>query len=63
MKVMKYVITLILLIAIAAVGFTGFRLFQDSHYDLSNLLVASSYAGIVGTIYMLTVYRKQQRIG
>jgi hypothetical protein len=26
-------------------------------------LVASCYAGIVGTIYMLTVYRKQQRIG
>jgi hypothetical protein len=60
---MKYVMTLLLLIAVAAIGFTGFRLFQTSQYDLSNLFVATSYAGIVATIYMLTVYRRQQRIG
>ena len=55
--------TLLLLIAVAAIGFTGFRFFQTSQYDLSNLFVASTFAGIVATIYMLTVYRKQQRIG
>jgi hypothetical protein len=60
---MKYVMTLLLLIAVAAIGFTGFRFFQTSQYDLSNLFVASTFAGIVATIYMLTVYRKQQRIG
>jgi hypothetical protein len=60
---MKYVITFLLLIAVVAVGFTGFRLFENSHYDLSNLLIASTYAGIVGAIYMLTVYRRQQRVG
>jgi len=60
---MKYVMTLLLLIAVAVIGFTGFRFFQTSQYDLSNLFVASTFAGIVATIYMLTVYRKQQRIG
>jgi hypothetical protein len=60
---MKYIITLLLLIAVAAIGFTGFRLFQTSRYDLSNLFVATTYAGIVATIYLLTVYRRQQRIG
>jgi hypothetical protein len=60
---MKYVITLLLLIAAAVIGFIGFRLFQTSQYDLSNLFVATTYASIVATIYMLTVYRKHQRIG
>jgi hypothetical protein len=60
---MKYIITLLLLIAVAAIGFIGFRLFQSAQYDLSNLFVATTYAGIVATIYLLTVYRKQQRIG
>ena len=60
---MKHIITLLLLIAVTAIGFTGFRLFENSRYDLSNLFVATTYAGIVATIYMLTVYRRQQRIG
>ena len=60
---MKYVITFLLLIAVVAVGFTGFRLFENSHYDLSNSLIASTYAGIVGAIYMLSVNRRQQRVG
>ena len=60
---MKYIITLLLLIAVTAIGFTGFRFFENSRYDLSNLFVATTYAGIVATIYMLTVYRRQQRIG
>jgi hypothetical protein len=59
---MKYVIALLLLIAVTATGFTGFRFFETSRYDLSNLFVATTYAGIVATIYLLTVYRRQQRI-
>ncbi len=60
---MKYVITLLLLIAVAAIGLTGFHLFQTSRYDLSNLFVATTFAGIVAAIYLLTVYRRHQRIG
>ena len=60
---MKYILTLLLLIAVAAIGFTGFHFFENSRYDLSNLFVATTYAGIVATIYLLTVNRRQQRIG
>jgi hypothetical protein len=60
---MKYFITVLLLIALAATGITGYHLFRIEQYDLSNLFVATTYAGIVGTIYLLTVYRRQQKIG
>ena len=60
---MKYILTLLLLIAVAAIGFTGFHFFENSRYDLSNLFVATTYAGLVGTIYLLTVSRREQRIG
>jgi hypothetical protein len=59
---MKYLIAALLLIAVVANGFTGYRLFRASEYDLSHLLIIASYACIVGSIYFLTVYR-QRRIG
>jgi hypothetical protein len=60
---MKYFITVLLLVALAAIGITGYHLFRIEQYDLSNLFVATTYAGLVGTIYLLTVNRKHQRIG
>jgi hypothetical protein len=59
---MKYLIAAILLISVVANGLTGYRLFRASAYDLSHLLILTSYACIVGAIYFLTVYR-QRRIG
>ena len=57
----KYVIAILFLIAVVANGFTGYKLFRATDYDLSHLLVLASYACIVGSIYFLTVY-KQRRI-
>ncbi|HWB91365.1 MAG TPA: hypothetical protein VG605_05915 [Puia sp.] len=58
----KYLIAVLLLIAVVANGLTGYELFRSSEYDLSHLLIIASYACIVGTIYLLTVYRRK-RIG
>jgi hypothetical protein len=59
---MKYVITILLLIAVVINGLTGYHLFKVEEYDLSHVLVIASYASIVGVIYLLTVHRKKQEI-
>ena len=57
---MKYIIAILLLIAVITNGLTGYRLFENSKYDLSHLLIIASYACIVGSIYLLTVYRQRK---
>ena len=60
---MKYVIAILLLIAVVINGLTGYHLFKVEEYDLSHLLIIASYASIVGSIYLLTVgNRKKQKI-
>lgn len=59
--IMKYVIAVLFLIAVVVNGLTGYRLFRSSEYDLSSLLIISSYASIVGSIYFLTMKRKAVR--
>lgn len=59
-RINKYVIAILFLVAVVINGFTGYKLFRASNYDLSHLLVLSSYACIVGSIYFLTVYRKRR---
>jgi L-asparagine transporter-like permease len=56
---MKYVITLVLLIAVVLNGLTGYHFFQHSHYDLSSLMIVASYLSIVMSIYVLTVGRRK----
>ena len=56
---MKYVITLLLLIAVVINGLTGYRFFRNESYDLSSLLIVASYLSIVFSIYMLTVGKKR----
>ena len=57
-SIMKYTIAVLFLIAVIANGLTGYRLFRSSEYDLSSLLIAGSYASIVGAIYFLTLRRE-----
>ncbi|GGA95052.1 hypothetical protein [Puia dinghuensis] len=54
---MKYIITLVLLIAVVLNGLIGYRLFQHSNYNVSSLLIIASYLSIVMSIYVLTVSR------
>jgi hypothetical protein len=56
---MRYLITLVLLIAVVLNGLTGYHFFQHSHYDLSSLLIIASYLSIVMSIYVLTVSRRK----
>jgi hypothetical protein len=56
---MKYIITLVLLIAVVLNGLTGYRFFQHSAYGLSNLMIISSYLSIVMSIYVLTVSKRR----
>ncbi len=59
---MRYLITLVLLIAVVANGLTGYHLFRAEEYDLSHLMIIASFACIVGSIYALTVHGSQRRI-
>ena len=56
---MKYVIALIMLISIAVNGLNSYRFFQASSYDLSSLLVVTTYLSIVLGIYALTVLKQK----
>ena len=56
---MKYLITLVLLIAVAINGLTSYHLFRSEDYDLSHLLIIASFGCMVGSIYALTVRSKK----
>jgi hypothetical protein len=60
---MKFVITILLLIAFVVSGLAGYRLFRAFSYDLSDLLIITSYVSIVFSIYVLTTRKQQLRIG
>ena len=57
--IMKYIIILVLLIAVVLNGLTAYQLFQHASYDLSSLMIYASYLSIVMSIYVLTVSRKK----
>lgn len=59
---MRYLITLLLLIAVVVNGLTGYRFFRTSSYDLSSVMIIASYLSIVMSIYMLTVSRRKPLI-
>jgi hypothetical protein len=56
---MKYVITLVLLIAVVLNGLTGYHLFRNADYNLSDLMIIASYMSIVMSIYVLTVSKRK----
>ncbi|HVU94640.1 MAG TPA: hypothetical protein VHE34_05420 [Puia sp.] len=56
---MKYVIALILLIAVVLNGLTSYHLFENSVYGLSNLMIISSYLSIVFSIFLLTMSKRK----
>jgi len=55
----KYVITLVLLIAVVLNGLTGYHFFTHSNYDMSSLMIIASYMSIVMSIYVLTVSKRK----
>jgi hypothetical protein len=57
--VSKILITLIMLISVIVGGMTSYDFFKASSYDLSSLLIMSSYFSIVLGIYVITM-RKQK---
>ena len=56
---MKYIIALILLIAVVLNGITSYHLFENSVYGLSNLMIISSYLSIVFSIFVLTMSKRR----
>lgn len=56
---MKYIITLVLLVAVVLNGITGYHLFRSESYNLSNLMIISSYLSIVMSIYVLTMSKRR----
>jgi len=56
---MKYIIALVLLIAVVLNGLTGYHFFQNSVYEMSSLMVISSYLSIVMSIYVLTMSKRK----
>ena len=56
---MKYVITLVLLIAVVFNGLTGYHFFQHTNYNMSSLMIIASYLSIVMSIYVLTVSKRK----
>jgi hypothetical protein len=58
-NVTKYIIALVLLIAVVLNGLTGYHLFENSAYNLSSLMIISSYLSIVFSIYVLTMSKRR----
>jgi hypothetical protein len=56
---MRYIITLVLLIAVVLNGLTGYHFFQHTSYNLSSLMIIASYLSIVMSIYVLTVGKRK----
>lgn len=59
---MKYIIALVLLIAVVLNGLTGYHLFENSVYNLSSLMIIASYFSIVLSIYVLTMSKRKSAI-
>jgi hypothetical protein len=56
---MKYLLTLLLLIAVVLNGLTGYHFFINTNYNLSSLMIYASYLSIVMSIYVLTVSKRK----
>ena len=56
---MKYLITILLLIAVVLNGLTGYHFFINTNYNLSSLMIYASYLSIVMSIYVLTVSKRK----
>jgi hypothetical protein len=57
---MKFLITILLLVTMVASGLTSLHFFRETDYDLSSLLVITTYLSMVFGIYMLTVYDRKR---
>jgi hypothetical protein len=60
MSVSKFLITVLLLVIMVASGLTSLHFFRATDYDLSSLLVLTTYLSIVFGIYVLTVHNKKR---
>ena len=58
---MKILITILLLATMVASGLTSLHFFRATDYDLSSLLIITTYLSMVFGIYVLTV-REGKRI-
>ena len=56
---MKLLITFVLMIAIVASGLSSLHFFRASDYDLSSLLIITTYLSIVFAIFVATTHRRQ----
>ena len=52
---MKFLITTLLLVAMVASGLSSLHFFRATDYDLSSLLIITTYLSMVFGIYVLTV--------
>jgi hypothetical protein len=57
---MKFLITTLLLVTMVASGLTSLHFFRETDYDLSSLLVITTYLSMVFGIYMLTAYHRKR---
>jgi hypothetical protein len=57
---MKLLITILLLVTMVASGLTSLHFFRATDYDLSSLLVITTYLSMVFGIYVLTVHNKKR---
>jgi hypothetical protein len=56
---MKTLITIALLIAMVVSGLTSLHFFKETDYDLSSLLIITTYLSIVFGIYIATMGRRK----
>ena len=57
---MKFLITTLLLVTMVASGLTSLHFFRETDYDLSSLLIITTYLSMVFGIYVLTVRNKKR---
>ncbi len=56
---MKTLITIALLIAMVVSGLTSLHFFNETDYDLSSLLIVTTYLSIVFGIYVATMGKRK----
>lgn len=57
---MKILITILLLVTMVTSGLTSLHFFRATDYDLSSLLIITTYLSMVFGIYVLTVRNKKR---
>ncbi|HEY8969095.1 MAG TPA: hypothetical protein VIM64_08375 [Puia sp.] len=59
---MKTLISLLLLISVVVSGIASYHLFRQSNYNISSVLIITSYLSIVFSIYALSMHSRKAAI-